>query len=285
MFFPYAYVGLVQIRRETDGLPCGLQGCSFVRSRLFALAAQKTFDKLPLLCYNFIDKSLFEVLFMESKRRDRDLVSIKRVIWSNYERFRTLGVFFVEKKEVLDVIAAKDDETIAAIAAECREGGVRWRGFTKYLTKIEKSLIGEREIVDLSMTDDRALEHIRCINVADFVKIIEKPSGVAVSFNVSGKFDVLAKGNRNGVTDIKAVGVTPETEFTVVDELLPFWEDRYSVALKSENLSFAISAEDPKTGKKGSACVRIYVIEDSRVVIDDLGKYTDTSALTQWINP
>ena len=222
---------------------------------------------------------------MENCRRARDMVSIKRVIWSNYDKFRTLGVFFVERKEVTDMIAAQDDETIARIANECREGGVRWRGFTKYMTKIENAVIGGREIVDLSQTDEKALETVGGVAVSDFVRITEKPSGVSVSFNVSGRFDLLAKGNRNGVSDIKGIGVTPETEFTVVDELLPFWEDRYSVALKSDELSFAISAEDPKTGKKGSACVRIYVIEKDRVVIDDLGKYTDTSALTLWINP
>jgi len=78
---------------------------------------------------------------------------------------------------------------------------------------------------------------------------------------------------------------TPETEFTLVNELNAFWEDRYSLAIKSENLSVALSAEDPKTGKKGSSCVRVYVIEGDRVRIDDLGKYLDTSAMTLWINP
>lgn len=222
---------------------------------------------------------------MESIRRARNLVSIKRVIWSNYDKFRTLSVFFVERKEVLGVIAAQDDETIARIASECREGGVRWRGFTKYMNKLEASVIGEREIVDLSQSEEKALDSICGVPVSEFVSVKEIPSGVAVSFKVNGKFDIIAKGNRNGVTDIKGIGVTPETEFTVVDELLPFWEDRYSVALKSDDISFAISAEDPKTGKKGSSCIRIYVLEKDRVVIDDLGKYMDTSALTVWINP
>lgn len=222
---------------------------------------------------------------MENKRRAKDMVSIKRVIWSNYDKFRTLDVFYIAKREVIDMIAAQDDETVARIAAECREGGVRWRGFTKYMNKIESAIIGEREIVDMSQSDERAIESIGGVPVADFVKIIEEPSGASVSFNISGTFDLLKKGNRNGVAEIHALGVTPETRFTVVDELLPFWEDRYSVALKGDALSFALSAEDPKTGKKGSACVRIYVIEDGRVVIDDLGKYIDTSALTLWINP
>lgn len=222
---------------------------------------------------------------MENKRRAKDMVSIKRVIWSNYDKFRTLDVFFIAKREVIDMIAAQDDETVARIAAECREGGVRWRGFTKYMNKIESSIIGEREIVDMSQSDERTIESIGGVPVSDFVKITEEPSGASVSFNISGTFDLLKKGNRNGVAEIHALGVTPETRFTVVDELLPFWEDRYSVALKGDALSFALSAEDPKTGKKGSACVRIYVIEDGRVVIDDLGKYIDTSALTLWINP
>ena len=34
-----------------------------------------------------------------------------------------------------------------------------------------------------------------------------------------------------------------------LNELLPYWEDRWSVALKSPSLSFAVAAEDPKTGK------------------------------------
>lgn len=222
---------------------------------------------------------------MANLRRVGNIISIKRVIWSNYDKFRTLGVFFVEKKEVLDLIAAQDDETIARIANECREGGVRWRGFTKYMNKIESTLVGGREIVDMSQSEERALTSVGGVPIEELVKVTEKPSGVAVSFNVTGKFDLLEKGNRNGVADIKNIGVTPETEFTVVDELLPFWEDRYSVALKSDELSFAISAEDPKTGKKGSACVRIYVVENDRIVIDDLGKYTDTTPLTLWINP
>lgn len=226
-----------------------------------------------------------EDLAMANLRRAGDIISIKRVIWSNYDKFRTLGVFFVEKKEVLDFVAAQDDETIARIAAECREGGVRWRGFAKYMNKLESSFIGGREIVDLSQTEECALTSVGGVPIEDFVRVTEKPFGAAVSFNVNGTFDLLAKGNRNGVADIKNIGVTPETEFTVVDELLPFWEDRYSVALKSDGLSFAISAEDPKTGKKGSACVRIYVIENDRVVIDDLGKYIDTTPLTLWINP
>ena len=95
----------------------------------------------------------------------------------------------------------------------------------------------------------------------------------------------LAKGNRNGTFEVSSMGITPDTTFTLVNELLPFWEDRYSVALKSENFSIALSAEDPKTGKKGSACVRIYVIENGKVTIDDLGKYMDTSMMTLWITP
>jgi len=222
---------------------------------------------------------------MENKRRVRDVVSIKRVIWSNYDKFRTLSVFYTERNEVLKKVLEQDDETVARIADECREGGTRWRGFTKYMNKLETAFVGEREIVDLSQTDEKALTTVGGVDVKDFVKILEKNDGVAVSFAVNGTFDVLTKGNRNGVGDFRNVGVTESTEFTVVNELLPFWEDRYSVALKSENLSFAISAEDPKTGKKGSACVRLYVIEPNRVVIDDLGKYVDTTALTLWINP
>lgn len=221
----------------------------------------------------------------ESMRRVRDVVSIKRTIWSNYDKFRTLGVFYLEKNAVLEKVLGESDENIARIANECREGGVRWRGFQKYLNKIEKALIGEREIIDLSKTEEKAIEAVANMSVAELVNIIEAPDGVKVSFNISGTFDVLCKGNRNGCFEVHGMGVTPNTEFTLVNELNAFWEDRYSVALKSEGFSVALSAEDPGTGKKGSACVRIYIIEGDRIIIDDLGKYIDTSSMTLWVNP
>lgn len=221
----------------------------------------------------------------ESMRRVRDVVSIKRTIWSNYDKFRTLGVFYLEKNAVLEKVLGESDENIARIANECREGGVRWRGFQKYLNKIEKALIGEREIIDLSKTEEKAIESVADMSVAELVNIIEAPDGVKVSFNISGTFDVLCKGNRNGCFEVHGMGVTPNTEFTLVNELNAFWEDRYSVALKSEGFSVALSAEDPGTGKKGSACVRIYIIEGDRIIIDDLGKYIDTSSMTLWVNP
>lgn len=220
-----------------------------------------------------------------SMRRVRDVVSIKRTIWSNYDKFRTLGVFYLEKNAVLAKVLGEGEETIARVANECREGGVRWRMFTKYLNKIETALLGGREIIDLTQTDEKALDTIAGMPVADFIRVIDDPAGVKVAFNVSGAYDVLAKGNRNGCFEVKNMTVTPETEFTLVNELNAFWEDRYSVALKSENLSVALSAEDPKTGKKGSSCVRIYVIEGDKVRIDDLGKYIDTTDLTLWITP
>ena len=222
---------------------------------------------------------------MQNIRRVRDIVSIKRTIWSNYDRFRTLPVFYLERNEVLDAVAALPEEEIAEIAADCREGGVRWRSFTKYMNKIESALLAGREVIDWSQKDEPLFETVAGVPVSDFVKIEERASGAAVSFAVRGTFDLLQRGNRNGCTEIRGLPVTPETSFTVVNELLPYWEDRYSVALKSPGLSFAISAEDPKLGKKGTSCIRLYVIEEGAVKIDDLGKYTDTTPLTLWITP
>ena len=222
---------------------------------------------------------------MQNIRRVRDIVSIKRTIWSNYDRFRTLPVFYLERNEVLDAVAALPEEEIAEIAADCREGGVRWRSFTKYMNKIESALLAGREVIDWSQKDEPLFETVAGVPVSDFVKIEERASGAAVSFAVRGIFDLLQRGNRNGCTEIRGLPVTPETSFTVVNELLPYWEDRYSVALKSPGLSFAISAEDPKLGKKGTSCIRLYVIGEDAVKIDDLGKYTDTTPLTLWITP
>ncbi len=221
---------------------------------------------------------------MNNLRRNRDIVSIKRTIASNYDRFRSLGIFYHERGAVLDKIAGLPDEEIAKIAAECREGGVRWRSFAKYLNKIEGAML-TGEVVDMSQSDERAFTEICGVPAADFVKVKETASGVKISFAVDGAYDIYAKANRNGCFEVSGMGVTPATEFTLVNELNPFWEDRYSVALKSSSVSFAVSVEDPKTGKKGGACARIYVFENGALKIDDLAKYVDATALTLWIAP
>ncbi|MBQ2726944.1 MAG: hypothetical protein IJF78_14675 [Clostridia bacterium] len=222
---------------------------------------------------------------MASIRRNRDIVSIKRTIWSNFDQFRTLGVFYLERNQVLARIASLPDETIAEIAAECREGGVRWKNFPDYLNRTETALLGGCEIIDLSRTAEKALTTATGQEIPGLIRIIDDPAGVKAAFNLTGTYDVLAKGNRSGTFEVSSMGITPETEFTLVNELLPFWEDRYSVALKSEAFSIALSAENPGTGKKGSACIKIHVIEDGKIIIDDLGKYMDTSMLTLWITP
>lgn len=222
---------------------------------------------------------------MASIRRNRDIVSIKRTIWSNFDQFRTLGVFYLERNQVLAKIASLPDEDIAKIAAECREGGVRWKNFLNYLTKTETALLGGREIMDLSRAEGKALTTAAGQEISGLIRIIDDPAGVRVAFNLTGTYDVLAKGNRSGTFEVSSMGITPDTAFTLVNELLPFWEDRYSIALKSETFSIALSAEDPGNGKKGSACVKIYVIEDGKIIIDDLGKYMDTSMMTLWITP
>lgn len=219
-----------------------------------------------------------------AQRTERNIISIKRTIDQNYDKFKHLGVFYLEKNEVLGKILSESEEGIAKIADECREGGVRWRMFSKYLNKVESALLGGAEIVDLSATEEK-IDAICGKPVADFIKVTEKADGIAVSFDVNGTFDCLMKANRNGKFSVKGLGVTPETEFTLVNELTAFFEDRYSLALKSEAVSFAISAEDSKQGKKGSAAIKLYVLADGKLTIDDLGKYMDTSAMLLWINP
>ena len=218
------------------------------------------------------------------KRLERDVITIKRTIDANYDKFKTLGVFFLEKNAVLNAVLAMPEEEVAKAAADCREAGVRWRMFAKHLNKIETALLDGCEVRDLSQTED-TLDTIGGTAAKDFVKVYPQADGVQVSFAVNGTFSVLGKMNRNGKFSVDGMGVTEETRFTVVNELLPFWEDRYSVALRNDDLWVAISVEDPKIGKKGSACVKLYVKENGVLTMDNLAKYTDTTELLRWINP
>ena len=64
-----------------------------------------------------------------AQRTERNIISIKRTIDQNYDKFKNIGVFYLEKNEVLAKIVSEPEESIARIADECREGGVRWRMF------------------------------------------------------------------------------------------------------------------------------------------------------------
>lgn len=216
-------------------------------------------------------------------RTDRDVIAIKRTIDQNYDKFKHIGVFYLEKNEVFRQILASSDEEVARIAAECREGGVRWRMFPKVLAQLEKALLGGAEIVDCSLSEEKGILTLGGVPAESFVRVIERPDGAAVSFQTTGVFDCLMKANRNGRFSVKGMTLTPDTEFTLVNELAPFFEDRYSIAFRSPAFSFALSAEDAKTGKKGSVTVKLYVLEGGRLTVDDLGKYVDTSSLLLWI--
>ena len=212
-------------------------------------------------------------------RCDRSMMVIKRTIENNYDKFKTIGVFYLEKNAVLAEIAAKPAEEIARIADECREMGVRWRMFAKTLGAFEKKVLDGVESIDLSQAEEK-------IPGADgLVTVYPQTDGVQVSFAVEGDFHILGKMNRNGKYELDHIRVTPETRFTVVNELLPFWEDRYSIALRAGTDWYAISVEDPKTGKKGTACVKLYVRHSDKLWIDDLAKYLDCTELLRWINP
>ena len=88
-------------------------------------------------------------------RCDRSMMVIKRTIENNYDKFKTVGVFYLEKNAVLAEIAAKSEEEIAAIADECREMGVRWRMFAKVMGAFEKKLLDGVETLDLSQSEEK----------------------------------------------------------------------------------------------------------------------------------
>ena len=88
-------------------------------------------------------------------RCDRSMMVIKRTIENNYDKFKTIGVFYLEKNAVLAEIAAKPTEEIAKIADECREMGVRWRMFAKTLGAFEKKVLDGVESIDLPQAEEK----------------------------------------------------------------------------------------------------------------------------------
>ena len=47
------------------------------------------------------------------RRLERDIITIKRTIDANYDKFKTVGVFFLEKNAVLQSVLALPEEEVA----------------------------------------------------------------------------------------------------------------------------------------------------------------------------
>lgn len=215
-------------------------------------------------------------------RKDRELALIKNVLRSCNDKFDLIGVFYNEKEEVLrKLLGIEDEKKRDALIEDCKKQISGWDRFSPLLKEIEKEKLDGVEVLDI--VDSDGLNDDAAAFIKSGFEIRETPGGVSVKFGVRGVYDVIFKGGRNGRYTNLNVCADDNTWFGVFNDLDGFY-DKYSIGLRGECDSFGISVDDSGKGIKGSAVVRIFALRGNKLIIDDLSKYTDVSALLYGIH-
>lgn len=110
------------------------------------------------------------------------------------------------------------------------------------------------------------------------IKVERSVGTVGISIPVNGTFDAELQQNRSR-TSIKGINVTSDTWFEVVNVFSAYKGDAAGVCLTGKDFWIGVVRADAPSGMKGVNMVRIIYKDNHTLVVDDLSKYTDVSAL------
>lgn len=156
-------------------------------------------------------------------------------------------------------------------------------GVSQVLSRLERQLMKQREVIDLSNDSDARLPQWLAEHACRIFGL-EDADQLAVYFGLSGCFDLVIKSNRTAVSEIDQVQLTPLTCIKLRSPFLFYGEERYSVALRGSDLSCALIAAPGASGGKGSARLLLKFLTADALLIDDAAKYFNTDLFLKGIN-
>ncbi len=159
------------------------------------------------------------------------------------------------------------------------ESGLTEQEATIVAANFEKTTIGSRPILSGIGSDERVFGDFSYIFEGLKSTIDEQSITPSVSFPLEGRFDVLMKAMRGACFELKNVDITSETSFEPRNSFASFGREAYSLALISPELWVSIAAGDSGEGVKGKQSVIGKIVTPNMILIDDVSKYTDVSAL------
>lgn len=171
----------------------------------------------------------------------------------------------------------------------------------QYATSIEAN-----KLVSLGEVEKKLLRSIKVENlvkegsrsklISDLVpriNLYDLDTKIGLSFNISGVFNVVQRGNRSSYTEIKSANITPNTVFFVKNKFLIYNKESFSISLLKDTserraddivLGFSIAVIPSSKGLKGLSSAIVKVITADRIIIDDLSKYMCVTQLTSGIS-
>ena len=159
----------------------------------------------------------------------------------------------------------------------------RWAGVDGVLqgklNRILAHLIGEREVLDATIQEEKLLPEAYAQIVKDFR--FEKTLDCLWFYPGSlGKVDIYKTFGKNGQSKMKAVNLSADSAFALRDLIPGYNENYYSMGFTCEEFSFSIGVLPNNTATKAAARVELVFIDRERIYIEDANKYFDTSLLT-----
>lgn len=150
------------------------------------------------------------------------------------------------------------------------------------INKVENSLLKGRNILDLS--EETELLPEEAAKIAKAIQGYWQNNELIIKPNLTGAFDFVQKSNRTTAIEIKSIKCTQASEFTLRSSFNLYWEERYSLAWRSDQFSLALLATSAARGGKGQARLLIKILLENSLYIDDLSKYIETEAFLSNIN-
>ncbi|GEM_PF-6844954 len=155
-------------------------------------------------------------------------------------------------------------------------------GVSQVVSRLERKLMEKKEVFDLT-TSEEALP-LPLKTWAESIFSEEINGELAVYVGLSGAYDLLIKSNRTSISHLKQIQLTPTSHLLLRSSFQLYWEERYSLAMLGEDISYAIYAAPGESGGKGSARLLLKILTPDALYVDDAGKYIDPNLFLRGIN-
>ncbi len=188
--------------------------------------------------------------------------------------YEDLGVFrvFDNAKEMLlkallqetDNVSYRDIERWAASNGQLQSA----------LKKIRKNRFGHITVVD-GFSDENPILPIEWQEKVKKISAVQTETALEISLGLEGVFDYYKTCGKDGQDHIRGLGVSKNTAFVCRDKLNGYAETYFSIALKSDEFSFALYTMPNNLPIKGTALLGVSLLVGDTLYVENAAKYFD----------
>mgnify|MGYP001764491241 CR=1 FL=1 len=155
-------------------------------------------------------------------------------------------------------------------------------GVSQVLSRLERSMMSSIQVVDLTASETTLPSPFDTWAQAIFATEID--ASLAVHVGLSGTYNLLVKSNRTTVQNVNQVQLLVNSNILLRSPFQFYWEEKYSIAYKGQDVSYALYTASAEGGGKGSARLLIKIWTHTELLIDDASKYIDVTPFLKGVN-